>query len=142
MMANNTYEGLIKGLCADGKNKAEEVLAAKAITYNEVEVDLHHEEITHELGHFNCLTLEATVAKVPAEADVKFFEEILEANFIWISTGGATLWIEPGSNTVSMGIRMAIDQATSNELKLTLDGFTQAAKTLTKNFKEAAEKRK
>lgn len=139
-MANSTYESLIKGLCADGKHKAEDVLAAKAINYNDVEVELHHEEITHELGHFNCLTLESTVAKVPANAEVKFFEEILEANFIWISTGGATLWIEPGSNTVSMGIRMAIDQATNHELKLTLEGFTQAAKTLTKNFQEKAAK--
>jgi hypothetical protein len=139
-MANNTYEILIKDLCADGKNKAEEVLATSSISYNEVDVALKHEEITHELGHFNCLTLEADVAEIPINAGVKFFQEILEANFIWLSTGGATLWITPGGSTIGLGIRMAIDQASSNELKLTLDGFTQAAKTLTKTFKESASK--
>lgn len=135
-MANSTYESLIKSLCGDGKNKAEDVLASSVLAYDEVNVALRHEEITHELGHFNCLTLETELADVPFNAEVKFFEQILEANFIWLSTGGATLWIEPGSDKVSMGIRMAIDHATSNELKLTLDGFTQAAKTLSKNFKE------
>ena len=139
-MANITYESLIKDLCADGKNKADEVLATSSLSYNEVDVALKHEEITHELGHFNCLTLEANVAEIPRTVEARFFEEILEANFIWLSTGGATLWIEPGSDKIGLGIRMAIDQASSNELKLTLDGFTQAAKTLTKTFKEASTK--
>jgi hypothetical protein len=139
-MANSTYENLIKNLCMDGKNQADAVLANSTITYNEVEIGLKHEEITHELGHFNCLTLEAIVADIPTAAEKRFFEEILEANFIWLSTGGATLWIAPGTKKIGLGIRMAIDQASSHELQLTLDGFTQAAKTLTKTFKESAAK--
>lgn len=139
-MANVTYERLIKDVCASSENIAEEVLANQALQYNDIAVKLNHEEITHELGHFNCLTLETDIAEVPSAANARFFEEILEANFIWLSTGGATLWIPPGGDTVGLGIRMAIDQASGHELKLTLDGFTQAAKTLSKTFKEIIAK--
>ncbi len=86
-----------------------------------LEVTLEHEP---EDGR---LVLWALLAELGAERPVALLGELLDANFLWQGTGGATLALEHGSGKVVLSQALPIMGLEVTALQRAIEGFVTAA---------------
>lgn len=64
---------------------------------------------------------------VPAQADAAWYRELLEANHFFRGTGGATLGVDPATQSIAMVQPLALAILTPARLETELQGFVNGA---------------
>ncbi len=71
------------------------------------------------------LVIYSTIGEVPEEHRLRFYEELLHANFLWQATAGATLSLAPRGNLVMLNASVTVHDLDRAKLLKVTDHFAK-----------------
>lgn len=69
----------------------------------------------------------ADLGSAPPDRQASVYRVLLEANSLWVGTGGATVGVHPGSGNVLLCARLPLEATTAQGFALALDAFVDTA---------------
>lgn len=121
---NPAYPALLSAFAnAVGLPDAEAFVRTEEVVVDDITVSLYYEG-DENIGEVVCFSL---LGKPDAANLAKVSQVLLEANYLWAGTGGATLGMSPEDQKVMCAVRLQIDGLTGESLASTIDAFVDTA---------------
>lgn len=120
---NPTYEELLRQFAAHVGLDAQELLSTEEVLIDGLAVGLQldGDRADGDLVFF------ALLGTPSAEHLGRIASTLLEANNLWVGTGGCTLGLQQATGAVTLCGRMPISALTGESLAMLLDGFVDTA---------------
>lgn len=120
---NQAYKNLLTTFANEVGLDPEGFLRTEELVIDDITVSLYFEG-DEEIGEVVAFSLLGT----PADDRLREVTGVLlEANYMWAGTGGATLGMNPENNKVMIGVRLPLDGLTGESLATVLDAFVDTA---------------
>lgn len=119
-MQTKLYEELVNNFCqATGFDTPQSLLASGEVLVDDVAISLFYEDTNG--GE---LVLYSDIALRPHEPDPLLLQRLLEANMLWVGTGGATIGMHPETGRIGLATRLAVYKPDGNWLAQVLYRFS------------------
>lgn len=117
------YENLIRDFAQHVGLDGETLLQTQEVVIEGLKVGLDFEgdETLGDVVYFTLLGVPQPLRKS------QVYETLLEANHLWVGTGGATLGVQQGTGQVIFCGRIDVEGVTAESLSLLLDAFVDNA---------------
>lgn len=120
---NPTYEELLRQFAAHVGLDAQELLSTEEVLIDGLAVGLQLEGDTAD----GDLVFFALLGAPSPEHLGRIARTLLEANNLWVGTGGCTLGLQQATGAVTLCGRMPLGALTGESLAMLLDGFVDTA---------------
>jgi hypothetical protein len=118
-----SYEDILNALAEQVGLDAQELLTTQELVVDgqPIGLQLEGDERNGDLIFF------ASLATPAPDQLQRVIRTLLEANHLWIGTGGCTLGLQPGTGAVTLCGRIRLDELGGKTLAALLDGFAETA---------------
>ncbi|MBY4599475.1 CesT family type III secretion system chaperone [bacterium BD-1] len=121
---NPAYPALLSAFAdAVGLPDAGAFLKTEEVVVDDITVSIYYEG-DESIGEVVCFSM---LGKPDAADLPKVSQVLLEANYLWAGTGGATLGMSPEDQKIMCAVRLQIDGLTGESLASTIDAFVDTA---------------
>ena len=121
---SQAYKNLLSEFANEiGLQPLEQFLETEEVVIDDITVSLYFEG-DEDLGDVVFFSL---LGKPSGERQPAVTRVLLEANYLWAGTGGATLGMSPEDGTVIMAARLPLDTLNGAALASILDAFVDSA---------------
>lgn len=132
-MKNSLYQELVTNFCqTTGFDSPQSLLDTGEVMVDDIAVSLFFEpEIAEE-----DLVLYSDIALRPHETDPLLLQRLLEANMLWVGTGGATIGMHPETGRIGLATRLPVTEPDGNWLVQALYRFSVMARQWREFFED------
>lgn len=126
-MPSTAFDALLADFAEHVGLSAQELAYSSEIVIDTTTVTLFHEAADGRPDDGGDVVMFCTLNMPPVADRSELYKSALEANMLWVGTGGATLGLQPGTGAFTLCAKSPVAMLDADELARALDHFVDAA---------------